>query len=85
MYEKCKKKELDVMKSNAILFSNALVYTSQSNDSSQVRRKQSMWKSFIDSLSWDKLVQNKEKVSPKNIINVFKGLGIPVKGKKKGD
>jgi len=73
-YEKCRKNELSEQKRNAVTLAHALVYASPSHDRNSMRKKQNMWDKYINSLEPRKA----EKPSSKNIINVFRMMGIPV-------
>ena len=80
-FEKCKKIDLDKDKMNAIVFANCLLGTSDSNDASEARRKNTAFSDFMDSLSWDSFVEKvEEKEKPKTAEATMKqlcgGVGI---------
>ena len=82
-YEKSAKNRIDNNRFQAILLSNALLYTSPSYDRRDSYKKQQMWTRFLDSLDWEKIMERNKKKSKKELIRVFNSLGIPLA--KKGD
>lgn len=85
-YEKCKKRELDQQKLDAITLVNSVSYANPSHDQASARRKQQDWKRFINSLEWEDKPEKRQTVG--DVKKMFSGLGIPIpmiKNKKKED
>jgi len=75
-YEECCKAELDFRLSRAIDLTNCLIFASPPTSKSDVSRKKTQWRKFLDSLDWEKL---QEKAKPKTVEDLFKGLPVPIR------
>jgi len=58
---------------------NAFVYASPSQAKDDGRKKQQMWKKFMDTLSWDKLEAKAKGNTITGFVKVFQNAGIPIK------
>lgn len=81
LYEKCEKDILDKKRNDAIVLANALVYASPSNDKKDSSRKQQAWNKFINSLTYEKIIERKD---INKVKKEFLGLGLPVKKRMRG-
>lgn len=75
-YEKELKKEMDSNKMEAIIVANAVTYGSPSWSKDGASGKNRMWKSFMDSLTWDSLQERGRKQTVGDIKKMAKGAGV---------
>ena len=69
-------------KMNALIMANSLSYTAPVYKSSDAHKKQRLWESFIDSLTWEKLMMKADK-SVGKFVRMFRNAKIPIKERKK--
>ena len=75
-YEKELKREMDTQKMDAIIAANAVSYGSPSWSDKGSSEKNRAWKTFINSLTWDKIGEKGKKKTIGEVLKTIKGLGM---------
>jgi len=70
------KRQLDQDRKNAFILAHSLVFTSPYGDKKGNKQRQRTWERFIDSLSFDKLKDRKDKKV--DALKLFQSAGIPI-------
>jgi hypothetical protein len=82
-YEKQVKKDLDSWKMDAVIAGNAMMYGAEVDSRNAARRKMEAWKTFLNSLTWEKIQEKgNKKMTVSDVLGPLGAVGHLIKFKK---